>query len=256
MSPKEVRLKARKGEINASTVNYCDGFVQCNLAILPRAYADDFARFCELNPKACPVVGVSAPGHWDLPAIGEDLDLRTDVPSYYVYRHGEFAGQVQTITDLWQDDFVAFAIGCSFSFDHVLREENIPLRHVEQNSTAGVYVTNIPNVPAGPFGGNLVVSMRPLKAADAIRAIEITSRYPRVHGSPVHIGDPSLIGIRDIGAIDYGDRVPVRDDELPVFWACGVTPHRAMLSARLPLAIAHTPGHMLVTDLPVASMLV
>jgi uncharacterized protein YcsI (UPF0317 family) len=253
-SPSEFRRQVRCGKISGPTAGYCGDFAQVNLAILPQHHADDFLRFCMLNPKACPLMSVGAPGDWHLPQLGADLDVRTDVPAYHVYRHGERAEEVQSLNELWRDDLVVFAIGCSFSFEEVLKREGIPLRHIEQQVTVPMYRTHEPNVPAGAFSGQRVVSMRPMKAADAIRAIQITSRFPSVHGAPIHLGDPSLIGIRDLSRPDFGEAVDVRSDELPVFWACGVTPQVAIESARLPFAIAHKPGHMLVTDIPITTL--
>jgi uncharacterized protein YcsI (UPF0317 family) len=236
------------------TAGYCGEFAQANLAILPKAYADDFMLFCQRNPKPCPLLGVGEPGRWDIPSLGIDLDIRTDFPGYYVYRDGRKAEELTSLKDIWQPDFVAFAIGCSFSFEQMLMQSGISLRHIEQQRNVAMYRTSTPNVPAGPFGGNLVVSMRPMTSRDAIRAIQITSRFPAVHGAPVHIGDPALIGIADLQVPDYGDPVEIRADELPVFWACGVTPQEAIRCAGLPLAISHKPGHMLVTDMPNATL--
>ena len=224
--------------------------------LLPREYAEAFLRFCQANPRACPLLGVSEPGSPALEGLGEDLDLRTDVPRYWVYREGRMAEEVDRLDGLWRPDLVAFAIGCSFSFEQMLQREGIPLRHLEEGRNVPMYRTDIPNRPSGPFAGALVVSMRPLAAAHAIRAIQVTSRFPGIHGAPVHLGDPSLIGIADLGRPDYGEAVTVREGELPVFWACGVTPQEALRAARLPFAITHKPGHMLVTDLPNASLAV
>jgi uncharacterized protein YcsI (UPF0317 family) len=187
-------------------------------------------------------------------ALGADMDLRSDVPGYNIYRGGELASQTHALHEVWRDDLVAFAIGCSFSFEQMLMEAGIPLRHVEQRKNVSMYRSNIPNQVAGPFGGNMVVSMRPMKARDAIRAIQITSRFPAVHGAPVHLGDPALIGIADLARPDYGDAVEIASDELPVFWACGVTPQEAIRGACLPLVITHQPGYMLVTDIPNATL--
>ena len=249
IAPSEFRQRVRAGKICGPTAGYCGEFAQVNLAILPKEYADDFLRFCTLNPKACPLLAVGEPGNWHVPKLGVDLDVRNDVPAYYVYRHGGRAEEVRTLNELWRDDLVVFAIGCSFSFEEMLKREGIPLRHIEQRRNVPMYRTHERNVPAGVFGGHRVVSMRPMKAADAIRAIQLTSRFPAVHGAPVHLGDPGLIGIRDLSQPDFGDAVDVRGDELPVFWACGVTPQAAIETARLPFAIAHKPGHMLVTDI-------
>jgi uncharacterized protein YcsI (UPF0317 family) len=224
------------------------------LVILPQAQADEFLLFCQRNPRACPLLAVGEPGQWNVAALGADMDLRSDVPGYNIYRDGQLASQTHALHEVWRDDLVAFAIGCSFSFEQMLMEAGIPLRHVEQRKNVSMYRSNIPNQVAGPFGGNMVVSMRPMKARDAIRAIQITSRFPAVHGAPVHLGDPALIGIADLARPDYGDAVQIASDELPVFWACGVTPQEAIRGACLPLVITHQPGYMLVTDIPNATL--
>jgi uncharacterized protein YcsI (UPF0317 family) len=243
------RLAARRGALAGHTVRVAPGYVQGNLAILPAALAADFLRFCQRNPKPCPVIGLSEPGDPHIPALGADLDIRTDVPRYRVWRHGLLVEEPADIRALWRDDLVAFVLGCSFSFEEALIEDGIPLRHVAEGRNVAMYRTSIACAPAGPFAGPLVVSMRPLKPADAIRAIQITSRFPAVHGAPVHIGKPEAIGIADLSRPDYGDAVEVRDDELPVFWACGVTPQAVIAAAKPDLAITHAPGAMLVTDL-------
>lgn len=242
------RLSIRRGEYVGPTSGLAPGCVQANLAILPRSLADDFKRFCELNPKPCPLVGVAEPGDWRLPALGEDLDVRTDLPRYRVWQDGVLVDEPQDVLKWWRDDLVIFAIGCSFSFEQALIEDGIEVRHITRNCTVPMYRTAIETAPAGIFHGPLVVSMRPFNAADAIRAIEITSRYPLAHGTPVHIGKPELIGITDLARPDYGDPVPVGEDEMPVFWACGVTPQAAIAVARPEFCITHYPGAMLVTD--------
>lgn len=247
--PRAARRAIRAGTYARPTSGIAPGFVQGNLCILPREYADDFRAFCERNPKPCPLLAESAPGDARLPTLGRDLDVRTDVPRYRVYRDGEFVEEVGELGPLWREDLVTFVIGCSFSFEEALLEAGLPVRHIEQGRNVPMFLTNIDTVPAGPFGGKLVVSMRPFKPADAVRAIVITARYPRVHGAPVHIGRPDLIGIEDLGRPWVGDAVEVRSDELPVFWACGVTPQSAVRNARPSLCITHAPGHMLVTDL-------
>lgn len=243
------RRTIRAGQWNAHTSGLAQGHVQCNLVVLPQDLADDFLRYCVRNPKPCPLLAVGEPGDYCLRTLGADIDLRSDLPRYRVWRQGELVDEPTDIRALWREDLVAFAIGCSFSFEQALLDAGVPLRHIAQQRNVAMYRSTLPTVAAGPFGGPLVVSMRPLQAADAIRAIEITSRYPRVHGAPVHIGDPSLIGIADLARPDYGDAVEVRDDELPVFWACGVTPQAAIAQARPPLCITHAPGAMLITDL-------
>ncbi|WP_207004437.1 putative hydro-lyase [Trinickia mobilis] len=247
--PNEFRARVRTRDFSGPTAGQCGDYAQANLAIIPKQYADDFLRFCYLNPKPCPLLAVGDAGRWDLPALGENIDVRSDVPAYYVYRDGKRAEEVRTLHALWRDDLVVFAIGCSFSFEGVLSHEHIPLRHIDRGVNVPMYRTSLASRRAGLFGGEVVVSMRPMKARDAIRAIQVTSRFPAVHGAPVHIGSPALIGIADLAKPDFGDPVEVFDDELPVFWACGVTPQVALENARLPFAIAHRPGYMLVTDI-------
>lgn len=244
-----VRLAARSGRLGAPTAGTARGFVQANLAILPLALADDFLRFCQRNPKPCPLLAVSDPGDVHLPGMGDDLDIRTDVPRYRVWKNGELVDEPDDVRAHWRDDLVSFAIGCSFSFEEALMDEGIEVRHVTQGVNVPMYRTNVATRPAGPFSGPLVVSMRPLRAVDAIRAIQITSRYPAVHGAPVHIGDPALIGIADLSRPDYGDAVRIASDEIPVFWACGVTPQSVVAASRPEFCITHAPGYMLVTDL-------
>jgi uncharacterized protein YcsI (UPF0317 family) len=242
------RLIVRRGEHAGPTSGLAPGFVQANLAILPHALAEDFLRFCQLNPKPCPLIGVSAPGDWRLPELGEDLDIRTDLPRYRVWRNGVSVEEPTDLMRWWRDDLVIFAIGCSFSFEQALIEDGIELRHFTCNCTVPMYRTSIETVPAGPFHGPLVVSMRPMKPADAIRAVQITTRFPSVHGAPVHLAKPESIGIKDIGKPDWGDAVPIHDDEIPVFWACGVTPQSVIMAVKPEFCITHYPGAMLVTD--------
>jgi uncharacterized protein YcsI (UPF0317 family) len=245
----DVRHACRAGIFDGATAGVAPGYVQGNLAILPRDWADEFLRFCNANPKPCPVLAVSEQGDPSLPSLGEDLDIRTDLPRYRVWRDGEIVDEPQDVRSVWRDDLVTFVIGCSFSFEEALQQADVPIRHLACGCNVSMYRTNIPTRPAGRFFGPTIVSMRPFKAADAIRAIQITSRLPAVHGAPIHIGFPEQIGIKDIGAPDYGDPVPVEAGELPVFWACGVTPQAAIAAARPPFAITHAPGSMLVTDL-------
>jgi uncharacterized protein YcsI (UPF0317 family) len=243
------RLRMRQGLFTGPTSGLAPGNVQANLVILPQALANDFLRFAQANPRPCPVLGVTEVGDPRLPALGEDLDLRTDLPRYRVWRNGEMIDEPTDISDLWRDDLVGFAIGCSFSFEEALLEDGIEVRHIACGTNVPMYRTNIDCVPAGVFHGKLVVSMRPMKPADAIRAVQITSRFPSVHGAPVHLGLPEQIGIADIAKPDYGDAVPVRAGELPVFWACGVTPQSVIAAAKPDFCITHAPGSMLITDL-------
>jgi uncharacterized protein YcsI (UPF0317 family) len=248
--PAAVRRAIRAGLITGETSGLGSKFMQGNLAILPAELAMDFLRYCQRNPKPCPLVGVSETGEPMLPMLGHDIDIRTDIPSYNVYRDGELSEKVTDIRNLWRDDFVSFIIGCSFSFEQALINEGVRLKHWDQKLTVSMYVTNVETVPAGPFGGGTVVSMRPMTARNAIRAVEVTSRFPHTHGSPIHLGDPALIGIKDISKPDWGDPQEIDGDEIPVFWACGVTPQNAIRMARPEICITHTPGSMLITDLP------
>ncbi|BDI04752.1 putative hydro-lyase [Sphaerotilus microaerophilus] len=245
---REVRQAARSGRLSGHTSGLAREQVQANLAILPASLAGDFLRFCQRNPKPCPLLAVSEPGQYLLDELGEDLDIRSDVPRYRVWQHGELVAEPTDLREFWRDDLVTFALGCSFSFEHGLLAAGIALRHVQQGRNVAMYRTNIATRSAGPFHGPMVVSMRPMKAADAIRAVQITARVPEVHGAPIHLGDPALIGIGNLARPDYGDAVEVLPDELPVFWACGVTPQSAIATARPAFCITHAPGHMLVTD--------
>ena len=246
---RQARQVIRSGQYSGHTSGMAHGHVQGNLMILPQAYAGDFLRFCQRNAQACPVLSVSDPGDPHPPGLGDGIDIRTDVPRYRVWRGGRVDGEPTDLQSVWRDDLVTFVLGCSFSFEAALLQAGIPLRHVTEGRNVAMYRTNIPTAPSGPFHGPMVVSMRPLKAAHAIRAVQITSRFPAVHGAPVHIGRPELIGIGDLSKPDYGDPVAVHDDELPVFWACGVTPQSVVMAAGLDFCITHSPGCMLITDL-------
>ncbi len=244
----KARLACRSGQHPGSTANLAPGYVQGNLVVLPQTLAADFEKFCELNPRPCPLIGRSEPGSPHIASLGADLDIRTDLPRYRVWRNGTLSEEPTDILAHWRGDLVAFVLGCSFSFEEALMSEGLAIRHIEQGCNVPMYRTNVPCKPAGPFAGPLVVSMRPFKPADAARAAEITARYPAVHGAPVQIGDPASLGIADVGKPDYGDAVDVAADELPVFWACGVTPQAIILESRPAFAITHAPGCMLVTD--------
>jgi uncharacterized protein YcsI (UPF0317 family) len=244
-----LRLACREGRFAAPTSGHAKGFQQGNVVILPRDLAADFLRFCVVNPKPAPILGVSEPGDPTLPMLGQGIDIRTDVPRYRVFRDGEPAEQLTDIRDLWQDDFVSFVIGCSFSFETALLQARIPVRHIAAGRNVPMYVTNIQTHAAGPFGGPMVVSMRGFSTQDAIRAMVISAQMPQAHGAPVHFGDPAAIGIRDLHAPEFGDAPILDSSDVPVFWACGVTPQSAIRKARPAIAIMHEPGHMLVTDL-------
>ena len=252
--PMRVRANIRAGVIDGHTSGMAPGFAQGNVVILPKDWAVDFLEFCMANPKPCPLLAMSGPGQPMLPAAGTDIDIRFDVPSYRVFKNGQLTAEVSQIYDYWRDDLVTFVIGCSFSFEWALLAAGIGVRHIELGCNVPMFKTDIDCVPAGPFSGKLVVSMRPMKPKDAIRAIEITSRMPQVHGAPIHFGDPSAIGISDVTLPTYGDAVPIREGEVPVFWACGVTPQVALAEAKPPVAITHSPGCMLITDIPDESL--
>jgi uncharacterized protein YcsI (UPF0317 family) len=243
------RRRIRTGSFTGPTAGLAPGNVQANLVVLPRDLAHDFLRFAQANPRPCPVLAVSDEGSPRLPGLGEDLDIRTDLPRYRLWRNGEPVEEPTDLLNVWRDDLVGFALGCSFSFEEALRADGIEVRHITLGCNVPMYRTNIPCVPAGVFSGPMVVSMRPMKPADAIRAVQITSRFPSVHGAPVHLGLPEAIGIADLGNPDYGDAVPVGVDELPVFWACGVTPQAVIANIKPEFCITHAPGSMLITDL-------
>jgi uncharacterized protein YcsI (UPF0317 family) len=244
------RAAIRRGECTGPTAGLAPGYTQANLMMLPEADAFDFLRFCVRNPKPCPVLEVTDPGSPEPAATAPGADLRTDVPRYRVYRDGEPDGEPTDVREVWRDDLVAFLIGCSFTFERALLAEGVPIRHIEQGVNVPMYRTSRDCHPAGRFKGPLVVSMRPMRPEQAIRATQITSRYPTVHGAPVHVGDPEALGIADLATPDYGDTVQIRSDEIPVFWACGVTPQAVAAASRPELMITHAPGHMFVTDLP------
>jgi uncharacterized protein YcsI (UPF0317 family) len=248
------RQMIRAGKHSGHTAGLAPGYVQGNLCILPADYALEFAAYCQRNPKPCPLIGMGSPGDPHLPALAADLDIRTDLPRYRVFRDGRLVEEPTDIRHLWRDDLVTFVLGCSYSFEEALAEAGVALRYVQRGENVSMYKTSIDTVPAGRFHGKMIVSMRPLSPAEAIRAIQITSRFPNVHGAPVHIGLPQLIGIEDLERPFDGDPPRMRPDELPVFWACGVTPQIAIEQARPPLCITHKPGAMVITDLLNASL--
>ena len=248
-SPAQVRQLIREGKITCQTSGMCDGYAQGNLLILPFQYAYDFLLFTQRNPKSCPILEVGDVGSRLVKSMANgNGDIATDIPKYRVWKNGVMTEEVTDISHLWQDDFVFFLIGCSFSFEGELLAAGVPVRHIEEGKNVPMYLTNIECAPAGIFHGKTVVSMRPMPADQAIRAANITASMPRVHGAPIHIGDPSQIGIKDIHNPDFGDRVTIREGEIPVFWCCGVTPQSAVMSAKPSIAISHAPGHMFITD--------
>ncbi len=248
LSPQQARLMIRQGEWYQPTAGLSAGYTQANLAILPKEWSYEFLLFCQRNPKPCPLLDVTDIGSPIPKMIAAGADLRTDIPKYRIYRDGLLSEEVSSLTSIWQDDWVGFLLGCSFTFEHPLLAEGIPVRHIEQRSNVPMYISSLPCQEAGRFGGTMVVSMRPMTPAQAIRAVQITSRFPSVHGSPVHIGDPAAIGISDIHTPDFGDPVEIKPNEIPVFWACGVTPQAVAIQSKIPLMITHSPGHMLICD--------
>ena len=246
--PAEARERFRAG-LREPTAGWCPGYAQANLVALPRDQAFDFMVFAQRNPKPCPVLDVSDPGvprTWMAP----HADLRTELPAYRVWEHGRCIAETADVTEHWRDDLVAFLIGCSFTFERALIAAGVPVRHVEQGRNVPMFITSQMCRPAGIFSGPLVVTMRPVPPDRVAAAVQVTARYPAVHGAPVHVGNPAALGIADLARPDFGDPVRAEDDDVPVFWACGVTPQVALARARPPFAITHAPGHMFITDVP------
>ena len=248
LTPNELRLLIRKGKWDEPTAGLALGYAQANLVILPKKYAFDFLLFCQRNPKPCPLLEVLEPGKYRTEFLSTVADIRTDVPRYNIYRKGKVGATVKEIRKYWRADFVTFLLGCSFSFEEALLRSKIPIRYIEEKKNVSMYITRIPCRPAGVFHGPLVVTMRPIPSDKVTRAVQITSRYASVHGAPVHVGDPSAIGIRNLKKPDFGDPVTLKKGEVPVFWACGVTPQAVVMEAKPDLCITHTPGHMFISD--------
>lgn len=247
MLPLELRNIIRSGQHTTHTSGVCQHYVQTNLVVLPKEYAFDFLLFTLKNQKSCPIVEVLEAGQFES-AYAIDSDIRTDIPQYHVYEYGQLTEKKTKIDDIWRDDFVSFLIGCSFTFESQLLKGDIPLRHIQENKNVAMYTTNLETNKAGVFDGPMVVSMRPIPNQLVQKAADITSLFPKMHGAPVHIGDPSEIGILDITQPDYGDFVGIKEGETPVFWACGVTPQAVALHAKVPFMVTHSPGSMFVTD--------
>jgi uncharacterized protein YcsI (UPF0317 family) len=244
----DLRSRIRAGDFGRPTAGQAPGFVQANLVVVPQSAAFDFLLYCQRNQKPCPLLEVVEAGQVEARRLAPGSDLRRDVPRYRIFRDGKMVEERTDVSDLWRDDFVSFLLGCSFSFEKPLLDAGLEVRHVTRGSNVPMYRTTIPTRPAGVFSGPLVVSMRPFPPEAAIQAALITGKFPEVHGAPIHQGAPEAIGIADLSRPDYGDAVPIHAGELPVFWACGVTPQEALLRAKLPLAITHAPGHMFVSD--------
>lgn len=248
MHPKELRSLIRRDELLRPTCGLASDFTQANLVIVPVEFAFDFFLFCQRNPKPCPLLEVLEPGNTEPALMAPGADIRTDIGLYRIYRDGKLASEEKDISKYWNDGLVSFLLGCSFTFEAALMRAGIALRHIKKGKNVSMYVTGIQTVPAGIFSGPLVVSMRPIPQAKVVRAVQITSRFPSVHGAPVHIGEPRKIGIADLSRPDYGDVVEIKGDETPVFWACGVTPQAVALKSKPSLMITHSPGHMFITD--------
>ncbi|MEM9147593.1 MAG: putative hydro-lyase [Pseudomonadota bacterium] len=248
----EVRGAIRTGAYRGHTAGLAPGRLQCNLVIMARAEAEAFRGFCEANPKPCPLVAMTEPGDPIIRGLGEGIDLRTDVPAYAIHTRGQPVRHTHDIRDLWTGEMVGFAIGCSFTFERALIEAGFMLPHIERNLTVPMYRTAVETTPSGPFRGGLVVSMRPIPAERVAEAQTVSARYPQAHGAPVHAGDPAALGIADLARPDWGDTILPGPGEVPVFWACGVTPQNALenalADADLPLVITHRPGRMLIAD--------
>ena len=247
-SPKEMRELIRKGEWTHPTSGLSLSHVQANMIVLPKDWAYDFLVFAQRNPKPCPILDVTEPGDGEAKLIAPGSDVRTDIPRYRVWENGELKDEPTEVLKYWRDDLVAFLIGCSFSFEGALIEAGIPIRHMDCGCNVPMYITNINCYPAGRLSGPMVVSMRPVKHSQVVRAALCTGRFPAVHGAPVHIGDPSAIGIKDINRPEFGDPVEIREGEVPVFWACGVTPQAVVMKSKPPFAITHAPGYMFIAD--------
>lgn len=246
--PRELRRSARSGVFTGLTTGHVPGYVQANLAIMPAADAKDFVAFCHENARSCPVLAVTEPGDPAMPGLGLDIDVRTDLPSYWVYRDGQHSETTHDVSDLWQEDHVAVAIGCWFSVEEALLEAGVRLRHLELGIQGSLFRTTRETKPVGRFGGPMVASMRPFAEKDVDTVVAVTSRFERVHGAPIHIGDPAELGIADIGKPDFGEELVPESGEVPIYWGCGLTALTALEHARLPMFITHAAGAMLVSD--------
>lgn len=247
-SPSEVRKLIREGKIVKPTSGMCAGYAQANLVVLPKDLAYDFLLFAQRNPKPCPILEVSDVGSRTLKKIAKNCDIAKDIPKYRIYKKGELVGEYTDVSEFWQDDFVSFLIGCSFSFESEMIEAGIEIRHITEDCNVPMYMTNIECESAGIFNGKMVVSMRPIKPDQIVKAVTVTETMPKVHGTPIHIGDPSVIGIKDINKPEFGDAVTINEGEVPVFWPCGVTPQSVIMNVKPDIVITHSPGHMLITD--------
>jgi uncharacterized protein YcsI (UPF0317 family) len=247
-APKQIRALIRKGRWDKPTAGLAMGYAQANLVILPGKYAFDFLLFCQRNPKPCPLLEVLESGVYRTDFLAPKADIRTDLPRYNIYRKGRLEATAREIKAFWNRDFVSFLLGCSFSFEEAFLRARIPVRHIEEKKNVPMFITNIPCKAAGVFRGPMVVTMRPIPSDKVTRAVQISSRYASVHGAPLHMGDPAKIGIKNLRRPDFGDPVTIKAGEVPVFWACGVTPQVVVMKAKPDLCITHTPGHMFISD--------
>ncbi|MFA6938471.1 MAG: putative hydro-lyase [Treponema sp.] len=254
-TPREVRKLISEGKITGQTSGMCNGYAQANLCALPKEYAYDFLLFCQRNPKPCPLLEVSDVGSKLLKTSAPGADISKEIPKYRIWTKGMVRTEVTDASSFWREDLVSFVIGCSFSFEYPLIEAGIDVRNISQNCNVPMYVTNIETERAGIFGGKLVVSMRPIPYEKIVKAVTVTARVPRVHGAPIHIGNPSAIGIQNINKPDFGDAVEIKEGEVPVFWCCGVTPQSVVMNSKPSFCITHSPGHMLITDITNASLI-
>lgn len=249
MTPTEFRKKVRNNEYQKPTAGMCPRYAQTNLIVLPWEDAYDFLLFAQRNPKPIPILEVTEVGSRELQTLGNDIDVATDFPKYRIYRNGKMIDEYLSVVDFWHEDLVSFLIGCSFSFEDLLVDAGIEIRHITEKANVPMFNTNIPLKQAGKFSGNMVVSMRPIKSSQIATAVNVTNRLPGVHGAPIQIGNPAEIGIYDLANPDYGDAVTINENEIPVFWACGVTPQAAVMASKPKFAITHSPGHMLITNI-------
>jgi len=248
--PSEVRQLIREGKIDFPTAGMCAGYAQANLVILPPEYAADFEEYTKLNPFPCPVLEIIKGEQPLTHAMGEGGNICTDIPKYRIYENGVFVKEVTDASSYWKEGYVGFLIGCSFSFEEALMREGIEVRHIAQGRNVPMYkMPAFPTVPAGPFSGPMVCSMRPMTPENAWKAYQITYKMPNVHGAPIHMGPAEAVGIADVMKPDYGEAVDIYPGEIPVFWPCGVTPQAAVENAKPPIVITHAPGHMFITDI-------
>lgn len=247
-TPAQVRDLITKGVITSSTSGMAAGYVQANLICLPKDYADEFYEFAKLNSQPCPVLEVFE-GEPVSKFLAPGAPVLSCIPWYNIYRNGKLEKTIPDATEYWTKDMVGFLIGCSYSFEEALLKNGIEIRHMTLGTPVPMFRTTIHCKPYGRFHGDYVVSMRPMTPENAQKAKEITEQFPNVHGGPVEIGDPAAIGIKDVNKPDYGMPVPFYDKEIPVFWACGVTPQFVVENVKPPIAISHKPGFMFVSDI-------